>query len=159
MWTQSSRPFPYGATHCAGCHHPRAALLRRADPSPIPSASSQGCRDPRAPRQGGNGALHTHLPSRRSLRGPYLSMTIPKGSVMALSRKEPTVKAKFSISSWALQEGHLCSEAVLFFSSELLVVVSARGERGERVRVRTEAGRREGKSPAGHTPSTVQFLL
>lgn len=77
------------------------------------------------------GALHTHLPSSRSLRGPYLSMTIPKGSVMALSRKEPMVKAKFSISSWALQEGHLCSEAVLFSPSELLVVVSAQGERGQ----------------------------
>uniref|UniRef100_A0A8C0ZAI5 Uncharacterized protein n=1 Tax=Cyanistes caeruleus TaxID=156563 RepID=A0A8C0ZAI5_CYACU len=45
------------------------------------------------------GALHTHLPSSRSLRGPYLSMTIPKGSVMALSRKEPMVKAK---SPWLL---------------------------------------------------------
>lgn len=30
-------------------------------------------------------------------------MTMPRGRVMALSRKEPTVKAKFSISSWALQ--------------------------------------------------------
>lgn len=44
-----------------------------------------------------------HLPSRRSLRGPYLSMTMPMGSVMADSRKEPTVKARFSISSWSLQ--------------------------------------------------------
>lgn len=77
------------------------------------------------------GALHTHLPSSRSLRGPYLSMTIPRGRVMALSRKEPMVKAKFSISSWALQEGHLCSEAVLLSSSELLVVVSTWGERGQ----------------------------
>lgn len=30
-------------------------------------------------------------------------MTMPRGRVMALSRKEPTVKAKLSISSWALQ--------------------------------------------------------
>jgi len=43
------------------------------------------------------------LPSSLSFLGPYLSMTMPRGRVMALSRKEPTVKAKFSISSWALQ--------------------------------------------------------
>lgn len=43
------------------------------------------------------------LPSSLSFLGPYLSMTIPRGRVMALSRKEPTVKAKFSISSWAWQ--------------------------------------------------------
>ena len=30
-------------------------------------------------------------------------MTMPRGRVMALSRKEPTVKARFSISSWSLQ--------------------------------------------------------
>ena len=45
----------------------------------------------------------TDLPSSLSFLGPYLSMTMPRGRVMALSRKEPTVKAKFSISSWALQ--------------------------------------------------------
>lgn len=45
----------------------------------------------------------TDLPSNLSFLGPYLSMTIPRGRVMALSRKEPTVKAKFSISSWAWQ--------------------------------------------------------
>lgn len=43
------------------------------------------------------------LPSSLSFLGPYLSMTMPRGRVMALSRKEPTVKAKFRISSWALQ--------------------------------------------------------
>lgn len=47
--------------------------------------------------------LRAHLPSSRSLRGPYLSMTIPRGSVMAESRKEPTVNARFSISSCSLQ--------------------------------------------------------
>ncbi len=45
----------------------------------------------------------SYLPSRRSLRGPYLSMTIPSGRVMAESRKEPTVNARFSISSCSLQ--------------------------------------------------------
>lgn len=79
------------------------------------------------------GAQDTHLPSSRSLRGPYLSMTIPRGSVIALSRKDPMVKAKFSISSWALQEGHLCSEVVLFSCSGLLVMFSA--EAGERITV------------------------
>lgn len=44
-----------------------------------------------------------YLPSRRSLRGPYLSMTIPSGRVMAERRKEPTVNARFSISSCSLQ--------------------------------------------------------
>lgn len=33
-------------------------------------------------------------------------MTMPMGRVMADSRKEPTVKARFSISSWSLQMGH-----------------------------------------------------
>lgn len=51
--------------------------------------------------------LSSHLPSSRSFRGPYLSMTMPMGKVMADSRKEPTVKARFSISSWALQMGQL----------------------------------------------------
>lgn len=53
----------------------------------------------------GNSAqvTHTYLPSSLSFLGPYLSMTMPRGRVMALSRKEPTVKAKFSISSWAWQ--------------------------------------------------------
>lgn len=32
-------------------------------------------------------------------------MTMPIGRVMADSRKEPTVKARFSISSWSLQMG------------------------------------------------------
>lgn len=51
--------------------------------------------------------LWFYLPSSRSFRGPYLSMTMPMGRVMADSRKEPTVKARFSISSWALQMGQL----------------------------------------------------
>lgn len=34
-------------------------------------------------------------------------MTMPRGRVMADSRKEPTVKARFSISSWSLQMGQL----------------------------------------------------
>lgn len=32
-------------------------------------------------------------------------MTMPMGRVMADSRKEPTVNARFSISSWSLQIG------------------------------------------------------
>lgn len=58
------------------------------------------------------------------------------------------VKAKFSISSWALQEGHLCSEAVLLSSSEMLVVVSARGERGQCVRMRFKMLQEGGKGKA-----------
>lgn len=50
-----------------------------------------------------NFLLKPHLPRSRSFRGPYLSMTMPMGRVMADSRKEPTVKARFSISSWSLQ--------------------------------------------------------
>lgn len=46
---------------------------------------------------------HTDLPSSLRFLGPYLSMMMPRGRVMALSRKEPTVNAKFRISSWALQ--------------------------------------------------------
>lgn len=34
-------------------------------------------------------------------------MTMPRGRVMADSRKEPTVKARFSLSSWSLQMGQL----------------------------------------------------
>lgn len=47
----------------------------------------------------------SNLPSRRNLRGPYLSMIMPRGSVMALRRKEPMVNARFSISSCSLQMG------------------------------------------------------
>lgn len=112
------------------------------DPSPIPHTVPKAAGTPQqaqhpnsthlpqttcefAPRPT-QGAQDTNLPSSRSLRGPYLSMTIPRGSVIALSRKDPMVKAKFSISSWALQEGHLCSEAVLFSCSGLLVALSTR---------------------------------
>lgn len=49
--------------------------------------------------------MDKYLPSSRSFRGPYLSMTMPMGSVMADSRKDPMVKARFSLSSWSLQIG------------------------------------------------------
>lgn len=62
-----------------------------------------------------------HLPSRRSLRGPYLSMTMPRGKVMALSKKEPTVKAKFNISSWSL---HTTQPRSLMVSSLAVTCVS-----------------------------------
>lgn len=39
-------------------------------------------------------------------RGPNLSIRMPSGSVVALSRKEPMVKPKFSISSWSTQLSH-----------------------------------------------------
>lgn len=99
------------------------------------------------------GAQDTNLPSSRSLRGPYLSMTIPRGSVIALSRKDPMVKAKFSISSWALQEGHLCSEAVLFSCSGLLVVFPTQDDRGSSlqcVRMRLAALQEGGKRKVPH---------
>lgn len=78
-------------------------------------------------------------------------MTIPRGSVIALSRKDPMVKAKFSISSWALQEGHLCSTAELFSCSGLLVVFPTRDDGGpslQYVRMRLEALQEGGKSPS-----------
>lgn len=55
-----------------------------------------------------------YLPSSLNLRGPYLSMMMPRGSVMALRRKEPMVKARFSISSCSLQMGQ---PFILRFSS------------------------------------------
>lgn len=56
-------------------------------------------------RQAGNhrSFFAPYLPRSRSFRGPYLSMTIPMGRVMADSRNDPTVKARFNISSWSLQ--------------------------------------------------------
>lgn len=39
-------------------------------------------------------------------RGPNLSIRMPSGSVVALSRNEPMVKPKFSISSWSTQLSH-----------------------------------------------------
>jgi len=113
----------------------------------------------------------TNLPSSRSLRGPYLSMTIPRGSVIALSRKDPMVKAKFSISSWALQEGHLCSEAVLFSCSELPVAFPTQNDRGSslqcvrmRLAVSQEGGKRKAShagchNTLGHTPFTFHFFI
>ena len=89
-----SRPIPGG-------HSGRATVPLTAD-TRIPYSGESWPRVPSAhpahlppPR--------TDLPSSLSFLGPYLSMTMPRGRVMALSRKEPTVKAKFSISSWALQ--------------------------------------------------------
>lgn len=41
-------------------------------------------------------------------------MTMPMGRVMADSRKEPTVKARFSISSWSLQ---ICQPFISRYSS------------------------------------------
>ncbi len=68
--------------------------------------------------------LKPYLPRSRSFRGPYLSMTMPMGRVMADSRKEPTVKARFSISSWSLQMGQpfisSCSSDVVRLRPELL---------------------------------------
>lgn len=69
--------------------------VRRASPSSIQPEKASGV------------LLSPDLPNSRSFRGPYLSMTMPMGRVMAESRKEPTVKARFSISSWALQMGQL----------------------------------------------------
>lgn len=128
------------------CQSCSSALCMASSSQPHSSYSSQGCRDLQQAQhpnsthlpqttheftpQPTQGAWDTNLPSSRSLRGPYLSMTIPRGSVIALSRKDPMVKAKFSISSWALQEGHLSSEAVLFSSLGLLVVFPTQDDRG-----------------------------
>lgn len=60
----------------------------------------------------------SYLPSRRSFRGPYLSMMMPSGRVMALRRKEPMVKARFSISSCSLQMGQpfICKNSSLLLA-------------------------------------------
>lgn len=50
-------------------------------------------------------AHQSHLPTSLSGRGPYLSIRRPKGSVAALSRKEPMVKPRLSISSCSTQLG------------------------------------------------------
>lgn len=47
-----------------------------------------------------------YLPIKRIGRGPNLSIRMPSGSVVALSRKLPMVKPKFNISSWSTQLGH-----------------------------------------------------
>lgn len=47
-----------------------------------------------------------YLPIRRIGRGPNLSIRIPSGRVVALSRKLPMVKPKFNISSWSTQLSH-----------------------------------------------------
>lgn len=50
-----------------------------------------------------------YLPISRMGRGPYLSIRIPSGRVVALSKKEPMVKPRFSISSWSTQLSHSSS--------------------------------------------------
>lgn len=57
-------------------------------------------------------------------------MTIPMGSVMADKRKEPTVKARFSISSWSLQMGQpfISRYSSASDSSEVDVLVKVRLE-------------------------------
>lgn len=65
---------------------------------------------------------NTDLPRSLSFLGPYLSMTMPRGRVIALSRKEPTVKAKFSISSWALQLSQPFTQLTSSGSSSVLLV-------------------------------------
>lgn len=47
-----------------------------------------------------------YLPTRRIGRGPNLSIRIPSGRVVALSKKDPMVKPRFSISSWSTQLSH-----------------------------------------------------
>lgn len=47
-----------------------------------------------------------YLPIRRIGRGPNLSIRMPSGRVVALSKNEPMVKPKFSISSWSTQLSH-----------------------------------------------------
>lgn len=47
-----------------------------------------------------------YLPIRRIGRGPNLSIRIPSGRVVALSKNEPIVKPRFSISSWSTQLSH-----------------------------------------------------
>lgn len=78
--------------------------------------------------------LKPHLPRSRSFRGPYLSMTMPMGRVMADSRKEPTVKARFSISSWSLQMvqpfiSRYSSDALVSFALEKLRLELFSGEK------------------------------
>lgn len=61
-------------------------------------------------------------------------MTMPMGRVMADSRKEPTVKARFSISSWSLQMvqpfiSRYSSDALVSFALEKLRLELFSGEK------------------------------
>lgn len=65
---------------------------------------------------------HNYLPIKRIGRGPNLSIRMPSGSVVALSRKLPMVKPKFNISSWSTQLGHSSDSSL---AVELTVTFSA----------------------------------
>lgn len=74
-----------------------------------------------------------YLPTRRMGRGPNLSIRMPRGSVVALSRKEPMVKPKFSISSWSTQLSHSSTsppedELLKDTTTELFSVRNIRGQ-------------------------------
>lgn len=58
--------------------------------------------------------LWPYLPTSRIGRGPYLSIRIPNGRVVALSRKEPMVNPRFSISSCSTQNTQSCAPSVTF---------------------------------------------
>lgn len=66
-------------------------------------------------------------------------MTMPMGRVMADSRKEPTVKARFSISSWSLQMGQPFISRYSSGGADML----------ERLRLELFAGWRENEKEEG----------
>lgn len=76
--------------------------------------------------------FYYYLPRRRSGRGPYLSMRMPRGRVAALRRKEPMVKPRLSISSWSTQltQIPLSQEDLLPSASTWAFVSFSMGEKG-----------------------------
>lgn len=89
----------------------RDVKVRQIPPNPfsdkarnMTGAKTEGSYPARAIRA--HESAKQKLPTNLSGRGPYRSIRIPNGSVAALNRKEPMVKPKFSISSWAVHVSH-----------------------------------------------------
>lgn len=79
--------------------------------------------------------------SRRGL-GPNLSMRRPRGRVVALSRKEPMVKPRLSISSWDTQLAHMPEEPFRYTTVSL---PSKRDRDREREEIEIEKEEKGGK--------------
>lgn len=72
-----------------------------------------------------------------------MSIKMPMGRVMADSRKEPTVKARFSISSWSLQMGQpfisrYSSESEMFEWLRLEVLAGGQGQMMKKKQMKTD---------------------
>lgn len=89
----------------------------------------------------------SHLPTSLSGRGPYLSIRRPNGSVAALSRKEPMVKPRLSISSCSTQLGQapLDSATTDWFVSSVSLTATSQ--------------RRGGKKPPTAAREQIQHII